>query len=115
VIQPLPGSQLLMNANVGSFMALHAGTGSANTNSLKWNAFFNGVAYARGSRLQANGDLGPLVVDYVSTTDTNNFPDGYIPRVVLKGIKNMTITSGKIFGQKVRNNLKGISLPATHP
>jgi hypothetical protein len=111
VIQPLPGSKLWLNANVGSFMALHAGTGSANTNTLKWNASFNGVAYARGSRFQANGNLGPVIIGYDPIPNSTNF----LPRLVLKGIQDMTITSGKIFGQKISKDLQGISLSATPP
>jgi len=111
VIQPLPGSKLFLNANVGTLMALHAGTGSANTNTAKWNASFNGVAYARGSRFQANGNLGPVVVAYDPIPNTTNF----LPRLVPNAIKDMTITSGKIFGQKVSKDLQGVSLWATPP
>jgi hypothetical protein len=114
VIQPVPGSKLFLNANVGSLMVLNSATGSAHTNDSKWNASFTGVAYGHGSKLQAKGALGPLVVAYEPTTDTNNFPSGYFPRIVLNAIRDMEITSGKIFGQKVPD-MKGFSVPAVPP
>jgi hypothetical protein len=114
VIQPLPGSKLFLNANVGSELELFSGRGSANTNTLRWSASFSGVAFAHGSTLQANGDLGPVIVAYQPTTDTTNFPSGYFPLFVPKGIQRMTITAGKIYGQKYRKT-DGISVPPPEP
>lgn len=118
VIQPVPGSKLYLNANVGSLEQLCYGTGSAHTNTLKWSASLNGIAFARGSKLQAKGDLGPVIVDYVPTTDRQNFPSGYMPRIVRNGIMNMTITGGKIYGQTILTHgvqVQGISVPAIAP
>ena len=103
VIQPVPGSRLYLNAYVGSSSNLFFATGTASTNSLRWSASFSGVAFAHGSTLQANGDLGPVIVAYEPTTD--------IPQVVQYAIKDMTITSGRVIGQKVLK-VGGISLPA---
>jgi hypothetical protein len=108
VIQLVPGSRLFMNANLGS--QLYSASGSANTNSLKWNASFAGVAYAHGSRLQANGTLGPGIA-YEQTTDTNNYPTGYITNVVEYAIQNMTNYSGKVLGQNIwSKQLQGVSV-----
>lgn len=116
VIQPLPGSKLYLNAYVGSVNELLLGSGTANTNSndLKWSASFTGVAFANGSKLQAKGYLGRLIVAYEPTTDTNNFPSGYFPRIVRNALKDITITSGKLFGQKVEP-VGGFSVEATPP
>jgi hypothetical protein len=113
VLQPVSdssGSKLLMNANVGSLMQLHFAKGTATYSSSKWSASFSGVAFARGSRLQANGNLGPLIVAYDPIPDTTNF----VPRIVQNAIKDMKINSGKILGQTV-HKMEGISLPATPP
>ena len=111
VLQPVPNtSRLYLNAYVGSLFDLLLGTGSANYSGSAWSASFSGVAFARGCTLQANGTLGPQIF-YQSTTDTNNFPSGYIPILATNVIQTMTITGGKIFGQKVpSNNNIGISV-----
>lgn len=110
VIQPVSGSKLHMNANVGSLMQLHYAKGTATYSSARWSASFSGVAFARGSRLQANGNLGPLIVAYDLIPGTTN----YVPRIVQDGIRDMKITSGKILGQKVPK-IEGVSLQATPP
>ncbi len=116
VIQPLPGSKLYLNASVGTRddLFLASGTANTNNNSLKWSAAFSGVAFANGSSLNANGYLGPLVVAYQPTSDTNNYPLGYIPQVVQKAITNITVTSGRLLGQKVFP-VGGFSVPASLP
>jgi hypothetical protein len=116
VIQPVPGSKLYLNAYVGSLGEpfLASGTANTNNNTLKWNAGFTGVAFGNGSSLQANGYLGPLIVAYQPTTDTNLFPSGYFPRIVQKAITNVTITGGRLIGQKVQK-VGGFSVPATPP
>ncbi len=103
-----------MNANMGSLLQLAYGSGSANTNTLRWSAGINGVAFARGSRVQANGNLGPIVVAWDPTSDTNTFPSGYAPRIVPKGITDMTITGGRILGQSVPK-MTGNTVPAIAP
>ena len=115
VIQTLPGSRLFLNANVASLEDLFVATGNANTNTAKWSAVLSGVAFARGSTLSANGTLGPLIVAYQPTTDTNNFPSGYIPQIVPNALQQMTLTSGKLYGQKIPPNLPGVSVPPTPP
>jgi hypothetical protein len=113
VIQLVPGSRLFMNANLGS--QLYSATGSASTNNLKWSAGFSGVAFAHGSRLQANGTLGPAIA-YERTTDINNYPSGYITNVVDYAIRNMTNSSGKVFGQKIwPRQMQGVSVWPTPP
>jgi hypothetical protein len=114
VIQPRPGSKVLVTATVGSMGDLYYSKGTANYDGETWNATLSGVAFGKGSNLHVKGDLGPLIVAYEPTTNTN-FPLGYIPRIVQNGIQNMTITSGKVFGQKVPKDLQGISVPATPP
>ena len=114
VIHPLPGSRLFLNAWVGSLMELSFGVGSANTNIGKWSATFTGVAFARGSNLQANGTLGPEIVAFVPTADTNTFPSGFMPQVVPNAIQTMTVTGGRIFGQQVLKML-GATVPASPP
>ena len=114
VIQPVPGSKLWLNANVGSGGGLFQGIGSANRDAATWNADFQGVAFMRGARFHAKGTLGPVIVAYERTTDTNNFPSGYIPRVAQEAIQKITITSGRIFGQEIPK-MEGVNVPATPP
>ena len=115
VVQPVPGSKLFLNAYVGSLMVLSYATGSAHTNTGQWSASFSGVAFGRGSNLHAKGDLGPLIVAYDPIPNTTNF----LPRIVLNAIQDMTITSGKIFGQTLptatSKQIQGISVPAPAP
>ena len=112
VIQPRPSNnRVLMTANVGSFGDLFAMKGNATYDQAKWSGTLSGVAFAKGSTLQLNGGLGPLVVAYEPTTDTN-FPSG-IPRIVSQAITTMTIKSGKLYGQKLPKDLQGFSIPAT--
>lgn len=114
VIQPRPGSKVFITANVGSLADLFFAKGSGNYTTLKWNASLAGVAFARGAQLHVKGDLGPLIVAYDPTTNTN-FPTGFFPRIVQNAIQNMTIDSGKIFGQKIPKDLQGVSVPAKDP
>ena len=69
VIQPVSGSKLYLNANVGSLSNLFSATGTATYSSSRWNASFAGIAFGRGLRLQAKGDLGPLIVAYDPAPD----------------------------------------------
>ena len=101
VLQPVPNaSRLYLNAWAGSHEDLLQGTGSANYGGSHWNASFSGIAFTRGCTLQANGTLGPAIVAYQPTSDTN-FPSGYIPLLATNVIQNMTITGGKFYGQKM--------------
>jgi hypothetical protein len=115
VIQPVPGSRLFLNAYVGSRMDLYSATGTANTNSGKWSARFSGVAFARGSTLQANGTLGPAIVAYEPIPGSTNF----VSQVVPNAIQQMTILSGKLFGQRVVQapgaQIQGVNVPPTPP
>jgi len=101
-IQPVPGSRLYLNANAGSLSSLLQGIGSANYSGARWSASFSGVAFTRGCTMQANGTLGPAIVAYAPTSDTN-FPSG-IPLLATNVIQTMTITGGKFYGQRMPNN-----------
>ena len=110
VIQPVPGTKLLLNAYVGSRGDLFNGTGTANYDGAKWNATLSGLAFMRGSTLQTKGTLGPAIVAYELIPGTTN----YAPRVVQNAIQQVTITSGKIFGQKIQE-MQGASVPPRPP
>ena len=110
VIQPVPGSKLWLNANVGSVGELFQGIGTVNYDAATWNADFQGVAFARGSRFHAKGTLGPVVVAYDPIPGTTN----YAPRIVQNAIRDITITSGRIFGQQLPK-MEGNNVSATPP
>ncbi len=110
VIQPVPGSKLWLNANVGSRGDLFQGIGTANRDAGTWNADFQGVAFARGSRFHAKGTLGPMIVAYDPIPGTTNFA----PRIAQDAIQKVTITSGRIFGQEIPK-MEGINVPASPP
>ncbi len=111
VIQPVPGSKLWLNANVGSVGELFQGIGSVNNDAATWNADFQGVAFARGSRFHAKGTLGPVIVAYDPIPGTTNF----VPRIVQNAIQQVTITSGgRIFGQELPK-MEGNNVPARPP
>ena len=110
VIQPVPGSKLWLNANVGSIGELFQGIGTANRDAGTWNADFQGVAFGRGSRFHAKGTLGPVIVAYDPIPGTTNFA----PRIAQNAIQQVTITSGRIFGQQLPK-MEGINVPASPP
>jgi hypothetical protein len=113
VIQPVPGSKLWLNAYLGSIGELFQGIGTVNYDAATWNADFQGVAFARGSRFHAKGTLGPVIVGY----DTNTIAGttNPVPRIVQNGIRQVTINSGgRIFGQELPK-MEGNSVPATPP
>ena len=111
VMQPVPGaSRLFLNAWAGSHEDLLMGIGSANYSGSRWSASFSGVAFTRGCVFQANGTLGPAIVAYAPTSDTN-FPSGFIPLLATNVIQTMTITGGKFYGQKMPTlNNVGVSV-----
>jgi hypothetical protein len=110
VIQPVPGSKLWLNANVGSLGELFHGIGTANRDAATWNADFQGVAFGRGARFHAKGTLGPMIVAYDPVPGTTN----YVPRIVQDAIQKITITGGRIFGQEIPK-MEGVNVPATPP
>jgi hypothetical protein len=110
VIQPIPGSKLWLNANVGSHSDLFAGTGTANYDAATWSATLSGVAFLRGATLHAKGTLGPAIVGYDPVPGTTNF----VARIVPDAIQQVTITSGKIYGQKIPK-MEGFNLPPPPP
>jgi len=114
VVQPVPSSKLFISAYVGSHQDLFYASGSANTNSGTWSASWSGVAFGHGSTMRANGKLGPVIIGWQSTTDTNTFPGGYIPLIVPNALKQIAISGGRIFGHQLRKT-GGFSVDAPRP
>jgi hypothetical protein len=99
VVQPYPGTKLYLSGGVGSLLDPYSGTGSVDYEKGTYKMKLKGVSSARKAALDVNGTLGPVIIGYEQTTNSN-FPTGYVTNYLQNAIKQISF-SGKAMGQKI--------------